>query len=151
MTSIGDLLGDQADKLAQDNINVGDIHYLKLDKTNGITPKNGDKSRDKFFIVLGFDSEGNILGGVVINSNINYNLSSEITDYYLPVKVEQFPFLKYNSFVNCSKLIIAKREKFNKDTYRGTISDAEMFELIVDTVKESPTVNKKQLGEFGII
>ena len=78
MTSIGDLLGDQADKLAQDNINVGDIHYLKLDKTNGITPKNGDKSRDKFFIVLGFDSEGNILGGVVINSNINYNLSSEI-------------------------------------------------------------------------
>lgn len=150
MTSIGDLLGNQADKLAQDNINVGDIHFLNLDKRNGITPKKGDENRDKFFIVLGFDGEGNVLGGVVINSNINYKLSSEITDYYLPIKVDQFPFLRYNSFINCSKIIIAKREKFNKDTYRGTISDAEMFELIINTVRESPTVSKKQLEEFGI-
>lgn len=123
MTNIGDLLGNQADELVQDNINVGDIHFLNLDKRNGITPKRGDENRDKYFIVLGFDGEGNVIGGVVINSNINYNLPSEITDYYLPIKVEQFPFLRYNSFVNCSKIIIAKRHKFNKDTYRGTISE----------------------------
>lgn len=151
MTNIGDLLGTQADKLAQDNINVGDVHFLNLDKRNGITPKNGDKNRDKYFVVLGFDEEGNIIGGVVINSNINYKLSSEITDYYLPIKVDQFPFLKYDSFVNCSNIIIAKRSKFNKDTYRGTISDVEIMEVIVNTLKESPTVNKKQLEEFGII
>ena len=151
MTSIGDLLGNQADKLTQDNINIGDIHYLNLDKRNGITPKNGDETRDKYFIVLGFDTEGNIIGGVVINSSINYKLPSEITDYYLPIEVERFPFLRYNSFVNCSNIIIARREKFNKDTYRGTIVDNEILELIVNTVKESPTVNKKQLEEFGII
>ena len=47
--------------------------------------------------------------------------------------------------------IVAKRSKFNKSTYRGEISDTEMMELIINTVKESPTVNKKQLREFGII
>ncbi len=151
MTSIGELLGAKADQLTQDNINVGDIHLLKLDKSNGITPKNGDKTRDKFFIVLGFDEEGNVIGGLVINSNINYNLPTAITDYQLPVTVEQFPFLEYNSFINCSKIIIAKKSKFTKDTYRGAISDDEMLELIIDTVKESPTVNKKQLEEFRII
>lgn len=151
MTNIGDLLGAKADQLTQNNINVGDIHLLKLDKSNGITTKNGDKTRDKFFIVLGFDEEGNVIGGLVINSSINYNLPTVITDYQLPVTVEQFPFLKYNSFINCSKIIIAKRSKFTKDTYRGAISDDEMLELIIDTVKESPTVNKKQLEEFGII
>jgi len=151
MTNFGDLLGDMADKLTQDTINIGDVHLLNLDQNNGITPKNGEATRNKFFIVLGFDNEGNVIGGLVINSKINYNLPPSVTDYQLPVSVEQFPFLEHNSFINCSKIIVAKRCKFNKTTYRGEISDTEMMELIINTVKESPTVNKMQLKEFGII
>lgn len=92
MTNLGDLLGNMADKLAQDNLNVGDVHLLNLDQKNGITPKAGDAARNKFFIILGFDNEGNVIGGLVINSNINYNLPATVTDYQLPVTVEQFPF-----------------------------------------------------------
>lgn len=151
MTNFGDLLGNMADKLTQDSINIGDVHLLNLDQNNGITPKNGDATRNKFFIVLGFDNEGNVIGGLVINSKINYNLPPSVTDYQLPVTVEQFPFLEHNSFINCSKIIVAKKNKFNKTTYRGEISDTEMMELIINTVKESPTVSKMQLKEFGII
>lgn len=151
MTSIGEMLGEQADKLVQDNIKIGDVHYINLDGGNGITPKNGDISRDKFFIVLGFDDKGNVIGGVVINSNINYNLPASITDYQLPVKVKQFPFLRYNSFINCSNLVIASRAKFSMSTYRGEVSDKDTLELIVGTVRESPMINKKQLKEFRII
>lgn len=53
------------------HINVGDVYLLNLDPSNGITPKNDDASRNKFFIVLGFDKEGNVIGGLVINSKIN--------------------------------------------------------------------------------
>lgn len=151
MTNFGDLLGDLADKLTQNSINIGDVHLLNLDQNNGITPKSGDTTRNKFFIVLGFDNEGNVIGGLVINSKINYKLPPSVTDYQLPVSVEQFPFLEHNSFINCSKIIVAKRNKFNKTTYRGEISDTEMMELIINTVKESPTVNKMQLKEFGIV
>lgn len=151
MTELGDLLGNIADKLAQDNLNIGDVHLLNLDQNNGITPKAGDNTRNKFFIILGFDTDGNVIGGLVINSNINYNLPTSVTDYQLPVTVEQAPFLEHNSFINCSKIIVAKRSKFNKSTYRGAIYDTEIMELIINTVKESPTVNKKQLKEFGII
>lgn len=28
MTNLGDLLGNMADKLAQDNLNVGDVHFF---------------------------------------------------------------------------------------------------------------------------
>lgn len=129
MTKLGELLGTMADKLAQDSLNIGDVHFLNLDSNNGITPKAGDTSRNKFFIILGFDNEGNVIGGLVINSNINYNLPTSVTDYQLPVTVEQFSFLEHNSFINCSKIIVAKRSKFNKNTYRGAISDAEMMEL----------------------
>lgn len=152
MTNLGDMvLGDMADKLTQNSINIGDVHLLNLDQNNGITPKSGDTTRNKFFIVLGFDNEGNVIGGLVINSKINYKLPPSVTDYQLPVSVEQFPFLEHNSFINCSKIIVAKRSKFNKTTYRGEISDTEMMELIINTVKESPTVSKMQLKEFGIV
>lgn len=151
MTIFRDLLGDTADKLTQNSINIGDVHLLSLDQNNGITPKSGDITRNKFFIVLGFDNDGNVIGGLVINSKINYKLPPSVTDYQLPVSVEQFPFLEHNSFINCSKIIVAKRSKFNKTTYRGEISDTEMMELIINTVKESPTVNKMQLKEFGIV
>lgn len=151
MTNIGDILGDAANELLQSSINVGDVHLLNLDPTNGITPKNGDATRNKFFIVLGFDNEGNVIGGLVINSKINYNLPPTVTDCQLPITIQQCPFLQHNSFVNCSKIIVAKREKFTKDTYRGEISDSELLRHIIDTVKESPTVNRKQLKDFGII
>ena len=151
MTNFGDLLGDMADELTQNSINIGDVHLLNLDQNNGITPKSGNTTRDEFFIVLGFDNEGNVIGGLVINSKINYKLPPSVTDYQLPVSVEQFPFLEHNSFINCSKIIVAKRSKFNKTTYRGEISDTEMMELIINTIKESPTVNKMQLKEFGIV
>ena len=151
MTNFGDLLGDMADELTQNSINIGDVHLLNLDQNNGITPKSGDTTRHKFFIVLGFDNDGNVIGGLVINSKINYKLPPSVTDYQLPVSVEQFPFLEHNSFINCSKIIVAKRSKFNKTTYRGEISDTEMMELIINTIKESPTVNKMQLKEFGIV
>ena len=151
MTNIGDLLGVAANELLQSNINIGDVHLLNLDLTNGITPKNDDATRNKFFIVLGFDNEGNVIGGLVINSKINYNLPSTVTDYQLPITIKQCPFLQHNSFVNCSKIIVAKRTKFNRGTYRGEIADDELMKLIIDTVKESPTVNKKQLKDFGII
>lgn len=151
MTILGDILGDVGDKLAQDNIKVGNVYLISLDQQSGITPKNGDLTRDKFFIVLGFDNEGNVIGGLVINSKINYNLPSSVTDYQLPIKVEQCPFLKYNSFVNCSKIIVANKAKFIKNTYRAEISDPEFIDLLINTVKESPTVNTKLLKRFGLI
>lgn len=151
MTKIGDLVGNFADRFIQDSIQIGDVHMLVLDRTNGITPKDGQETRNKFFLVLGFDKDGNIIGGLVINSNINTKLPSRITDYQLPVSVEQCPFLEHNSFVNCSRLITASRSKFGRTTYRGKIDDGELMEQIVNTVKESPTANKKMLKNFGII
>lgn len=151
MIKLGNLLGETGDRLTQDSVKIGNVYLLNLDEANGITPKDGDSTRNKFFIVLGFDHEGNVIGGLVINSKINHNLPSTVTDYQLPITVEQCPFLKHHSFVNCSKIIVASRTKFTKESYRGEISDPELMELIINTVKESPTISRKQLETFGII
>lgn len=93
-----------------------------------------------------------MIGGLVINSNINRNLPNIITDYYFPITIRQCPFLSHDSFVNCTNFIRAKKEKFNRTAYRGTIDNkSELMSQIMDTVKESPTINKKMLKDFGII
>jgi hypothetical protein len=151
MIKLGKILADIGNKLTQDNIKIGNVYLLNLNENNGITPKDGDSTRNKFFIVLGFDNDENVIGGLVINSNINNKLPSTITDYQLPITVEQCPFLNHNSFINCSKIIIANRTKITMQSYRGEISDSKLMELIFNTVKESPTINQKQLETFGII
>lgn len=151
MTNIGDFAAEAADRLIRKSVKVGDVHMLILDEKNGITPKDGATTRNKFFVVLGFDKEGNAIGGLVINSKINHRLPSIITDYQLPVTVQQCPFLSHNSFVNCSQLIRAEKNKFRKTTYRGEITDKDLMKQIIETVKESPTVNRMMLKEFGII
>lgn len=75
----------------------------------------------------------------------------KIGDYQLPVSVKQCPFLEHNSFVYCSRLITANRDKFDRNTYRGEITDSKLVEQIVNTVKESPTANKMMLKDFGLI
>lgn len=72
MTKLFDLLNNDSIKsITQKSIEIGNVYRIQMDKSNGITPKPGDTSRNKFFVVLGFDEEGNIYGGVIINSNIN--------------------------------------------------------------------------------
>lgn len=151
MTTIGELIGDQADELARFSLSVGDIHHLPLGKEEKITTKDGKDYKDKFFIILGFDNNGNAIGGVVVNSKINPNLPASITDYQMPVTTQQFPFLKYNSYINCSHLIIVKKEKFNHTTFRFHVDDEELMQMIVGTLYECPTVNKQQLKEFSIV
>ena len=81
MTNFGDLFGDMADELTQNSINIGDVHLLNLDQNNGITPKSGNTTRNKFFIFIGFDNEGNVIGSLVIKSKINYKFHPSVTDY----------------------------------------------------------------------
>ena len=150
MTTIKDLLGEQADILAKSSIAIGDVHLLPLGRGEGITPKNGD-SKAKFFVVLGFDGVGNIIGGIVINSKINHKLPNSITDYLMPISKKSCPFLDYDSFANCSHLVVVSKAKFNSSTYKGRIEDENTMEQIVGTLSESPYVSKQQLREFGII
>lgn len=151
MTNIGDLLGSGADELARRSISIGDVHLLQLGPGEGITVKGGNPSKDKFFVVLGFDKSGNVIGGIVINSKINYNLPAAVTDYLMPLTVQQCPFLKYNSFANCSQLKVVRADKFNVHTYRGTIEDQDLIDQIIGTIIDSPYSNRQQLKEFGLV
>lgn len=114
MMKISDALnGEDLSRLASRTVNIGDVYEITMTEANGIRPKDGYSSRDKFFIVLGFDSEGVAYGGVIINSRINRNLPAHLRIYHMPIKQSKYRFLSYDSFVDCVRLKIAYPQKFN--------------------------------------
>ena len=81
MVNFKELLGNdnQLYNLLLDTVEEGEVYRLCLTKGEGIIPKNkGDEGRKKFFVVVGKDQEGNAIGFVLINSEINKNDLVEI-------------------------------------------------------------------------
>lgn len=150
MTKLFDLLNNDSIKsITQKSIEIGNVYRIQMDKSNGITPKPGDTSRNKFFVVLGFDEKGNIYGGVIINSNINQRVPDSVKDWQMPIKQSKYKFLDYDSFVDCSKLKCTSIDKFGKWQFIGTILQ-EDIELIIGTIKESPNETPEHLALFGL-
>lgn len=150
MMKISDALNDdELYRLSAKTVKVGDVYEITMTEANGIKPKPGDSSRNKYFVVLGFDSEGVAYGGVIINSQINRNLPAHIKMYHMPIKQSKYPFLRYDSFVDCVQLKRAFPHKFNEWNYLGEI-DGYDVELIIGTIKESPRESPEHLAQFGI-
>ena len=135
--------------IVKQSINVGDVYLVELNQSDGITPKGGDETRHKFFIVLGFDDEGNAYGGVIINSRINQKMDQVVKDYHMPIKSTKYAFLQYDSFVDCLQLKIAPLSKLMAGNYKGKI-DEEDTELIIGTLKSSPREKAARLKKFKI-
>lgn len=140
---------NELNDIAKQTIKVGNVYRIKMDYTNGIIPKPGDDSRNKFFVVLGFDSDGNAYGGVIINSVINKNVPQSIQDWHMPIKCSKYHFLSHDSFVDCSKLKQVSIEKFGQWEFKGTI-DEDDVQLIIATVKDSPNETPKHLAMYGL-
>lgn len=115
-------------------LNIGDVHYVEMDESNGITPRDGYNTRRKYFIILGFDNRGNAIGGVVINSKINTRMGYLFTDYLMPISVSQCSCLRHNSFVNCTKLktvrIDALNERINVPWKKNLLTQLKQHFLI---------------------
>ena len=142
--------GNVLQGMIRSSVSIGDVFLIEMDETDGITPKDGDTTRNKFFIVLGFDGMGNAYGGVVINSKINQRMNPIVQQYQMPISCAKYPFLRYNSFVNCIRLKTAPLAKLTSGKFVGVI-DSEDVRLITETVKTSPREREEILRKFGLI
>lgn len=71
-----DLLPQETvERMLLSNVSVGEVFRMHLGKEENIKGKNpGDDGRNKYFVVLGHDLDGNAIGVVIIDTKINPNL-----------------------------------------------------------------------------
>ena len=108
------------------------------------------RCRDKFFVVLGFDNDGNVYGGVIFNSFINMNLPPNVRVMQHLIKGESYDFLSYDSYIDCSSIKIVKKNKLLKSTSLGTLEEKDIT-LVCDKIKSNSRINKAELKRFGLI
>lgn len=131
-------------------VSIGSIHYITMGKTNGITPKDGYPSRNKYFVILGQDKAGYLYGGVVINSRINQKLPVHIQMYHYPISKASYAFLSHDSFIDCSTLMSVPASQLSTNTLCGELTP-EHLGYVLDAVRQSGTIPPIKLREYGII
>lgn len=131
-------------------IKIGDVFRITMNKANGVVPKPGDTSRDKYFVILGFDDDGNVYGGVIFNSYININLPPFVQAMQHPVKGKDYEFLSHDSYIDCSSIKAVKKNKLLKSSSLGTLN-TEDVSSVCEKIKHNSRISKIELKRFGLL
>lgn len=135
----------------QQTVSIGQIYRIKANEQNDITPKDGMLYRPKYFVVIGFDEQGNIYGGVVFDSTINRDyISPDFVDFFLPIPCSRYSFLTHDSYIDCRRMKPVLLTTLLEGDYCGMIESAD-FDNIVKLIKMSPRETYVRLRTFGIV
>lgn len=141
-------------KIASDAIVPGEVYRMKLTRDEGVVPKNeGEDSRNKYFVVLGVNGDGSVVGFVLINTNVNRNIPVNLRKSHYLIKVEDYAFLEQNRYVCCGELKeIETTVFFNRflDGAVGRLSD-EHLETVKAIMAQSDNVPVALMKKYGVI
>lgn len=142
-------LGEFSVQLKEMSVRPGSVFKMTLFPKDSICPKNeGDKSRTKYFVVLGKDEDSILVGSLLINTDVNVNLIKVIAPYQHCIYPKDYQFLgdKYR-YIDCYKI---KEFQFNDivadGEFIGTINQQDMdkaIQLANDSPVNKPHILKK--------
>lgn len=157
MANLKELLSSESlENLTASQAVEGAVFRMHLGENEGVKGKNpGDEGRNKYFVVLGYDSEGYAIGFVLVDTVINPNLPQKRQKAHYKILASNNTFLNgVDRFVDCSdfKLISRKRfaELFGKEKAKGTINAADLV-VVKKLTAEYEDASPKILKRFGLI
>lgn len=141
--SLGDLLGSSdKSKLFKMSLSAGDV-FLK--SFEGI-------DHPKFFIVAGISQDRIFLCSIYINSRIHPAIMQRqhLLELQIPLRKHDNPFLKYDSFANCSTPIPMESEPLSEwvsDESCKVIGSIHKPDLttIIDALKNSGLLSEEEI------
>lgn len=156
MTNLKDLLSAESlENLTTSQAVEGSVFRMHLGSEEGVRGKNpGDVGRNKYFVVLGHDTEGNAIGFVLVDTNINPNLPKKRQEAHYRILAKDNAFLDgVDRYVDCSDFkVISKRrfaELFGSEKAKGTIDDASLT-AIKQITSNYEDASPKLLKRFGL-
>lgn len=131
---------------------IGDIAYMTLRRSDGLVLKDGYATRRKYVVIVGFTSEGNAVGALLINSHIAWIKSSgELLDYQYPIKRTSYvEFLDYDSWIDCSELFEIQSDRIKDESIVGHLIDEDLS-YVMECLKECPFIGNTEKKMFGLI
>lgn len=156
MANLKDILSSASlENLTSSQAVDGSVFRMHLGAKEGVKGKNsGDDGRNKYFVVHGHDSEGNAIGFVLVDTNINPNLPIKRQKAHYKILAKDNAFLDgVDRYVDCSdfKVISKKRfaELFGKEKAKGTV-DAASLTTIKEMTSNYEDASPRMLKRFGL-
>jgi hypothetical protein len=150
--SIADIVGEELPEKLKHEIEVGNVYRIPLSRKDGLhitDPQQEELS--KYFIVIGFDTEGNIYGGLLISSDHPRNVPHALLMYQYSVKVENNTFLKWDSWVNCTKIYKSSQDKLTINNFLGCLDDESLYYIISAILDvDNPVITNKERKRYNI-
>lgn len=158
MVNIGDLLSNssQLSDLLLGAVEEGDVYRFRLTPQEGVIPKNvGDIERNKYFIVIGKDKEGNAFGFVLINTRVNPHLPECRRNLHYLLRASDYEFLNgQDRYVDCSDFKKISKERFSEvfsgEKMKGCIKEEDLI-AIKRAICSYENVSMKLLKRFGLV
>lgn len=117
-----------------------------------VTPKRqGDSSRDKYFVVIGKTEEAVVVGSLLINTNINSRLFHIIGPYQYCLSPAAYGFLNGKErYVSCYEIKKFPTERIiEKAEYIGVINQEDL-NAAIELAKTSPINDRRTLKMFNL-
>jgi hypothetical protein len=150
MPSLGDFFPDDLKKnFAKQNITIGTVIKCFV--------KNTNPPKEKRFVVLGIDANGDLIGVVFINSVINWKVikTDELAQLQHYVTKEDNEYLDRNSYIDCSELfelpyndVYTSIQSKPQNVLGSVIGDD--LKTIKENVKKSPKIKPKLLKKYKL-
>ena len=144
-------LGDFAEFKAL-AIEVGSVFKMTMYPADKVTPKRqGDSSRDKYFVVIGKTEDAVVVGSLLINTNINSRLFHIIGPYQHCLSPATYGFLNGKErYVSCYEIKKFPTERvIEKAEYIGVISQEDL-DAAIELAKMSPINDRRTLKMFNL-
>ncbi|MDR2384137.1 MAG: hypothetical protein LBD80_00545 [Tannerella sp.] len=146
-------LKSKAKQITDNSFSIGKVLKMALTEEDGIVLKNNETERSKYFVVVGQDRDKGLVGSLLVNSNVNFNVinTKELLDCQFPLRKENYAFLDYNSYLDCSELFEMDKIKIIKrGTEKGELTERDKM-LIMEHLYNSDVISVKLKKRYKIV
>jgi hypothetical protein len=135
-----------------DDLKVGTIIYVEMDKNDGLVLNDGYPTRLKYVVVAGSKSDRKEVCAMLVNTDADY---SDAPDW----KAEQYPLLQknypgvldYNSWLDCTdpKTLTVRKLKAKKAEVKGSLTPDDL-KAVMTKLKNSDFIDDHTKRVYGI-
>ena len=135
-----------------DDLKVGTIIYMEMDKNDGLVLKKGFPTRRKYVVVAGRKSDRKEVCVVLINSDADYSNAQDWKDeQYLLLRRNYPDILDDDSWLDCTdpKILTIRKIKAKKAEVRGRLTADDLMAMMTK-LKNSDFIDLHTKRVFGI-
>ena len=144
-------LGD-IEALRKIQVRMGSVFKMVFYPRDGVKPKGDNvKSRTKYFVVAGVDTEGNYVGISLINSDVNVHFAHQIAPFQWCIYPEKYDFLKGKfRYVDCYLIRDIETNRILQEAQYIGYLDAADLQKIRELLLKSPVNDLCKLKQYGL-